>query len=142
MKKANICVVLYYSFLHICMYIFATVMYVNMYVCMYVRIAIFGLTYTVNMVFKSDSINPCMHTQLTVNGVSEFTFPVKYYSFLLFGVTPSYIWQMSHFGKSCMFRCVTRVCITYPVDHFELIWSTKIRKTNRAQKSIQSASSI
>ena len=33
----------------------------------------FGLTYTVNMVFKSDSINPCMHTQVTINGLSELT---------------------------------------------------------------------
>ena len=44
----------------------------------------FGLTYTVNMVFKSDSINSCMHTQVALNGVPDLTFHVKYESFCFF----------------------------------------------------------
>ena len=60
-------------------------------VCMSIELTIcrrFGRTYTVNMLFKSDSINPCMHTQVATNGAPELSFHVKYESFF-FDVKPS-----------------------------------------------------
>ena len=71
----------------------------------------FGLTYTVNMVFKSDSINPCMHTKLTINGLSELTFHVKYESFCFFflrktvvNMTNDSLWSVVYVAmcNSCM----------------------------------------
>ena len=41
-----------------------------------------GLTYKFNIVFKSESIDSCMHTQVAINGVPELTRHVKYESFL------------------------------------------------------------
>ena len=62
----------------------------------------FGLTYTVYMVFKSESINPCMHTQVATNVVPDLTFHVKYESFCFCCV------KRSKYDK-CL-TLVSRVC--------------------------------